>query len=84
MAKKTDEKGENEGAGSNQRPDTDTPAPGDIEASGDAIIIADAILDLAGAFREVAAAIRSATTPSEEKDEDPPQDTYLDGSPRRK
>ena len=84
MDTKTDEKGEKPGAGSDTRPSADSPATEELEATGDAIIIADAILELAASFREVAQAIRAATEPPAEKEEETPRDTYLDGSPIRK
>lgn len=84
MDKKTLETGERTGV------EEDQPGSGgadEIEASGDAIIISDAIHQLAESFRDVAAAIRQATAqPSEEDDDDADKsvERYLDGSPIKK
>lgn len=84
MDKKTGDESQTEGARADEQHaggDADT-----IEASGDAIIISDAIQTLAAGFRELAAAIRQVSAPAgdhDETDEDE-QGRYLDGTPIKK
>ena len=85
MDQKTHEAGEGKGAGHPGSAPGEAGGEREIEATGDAIIIAEAILTLAESFREVAAAIRNATaTHEEQEDEDEQVERYLDGSPIRK
>lgn len=56
-----------------------------IEVSGEAAIIADAILDLAASIRLMASAIKDATnTEEDENDQNDNPQRYLDGRPIKK
>lgn len=78
------ESGERAHEAGDQQPDAGAPA--DIEATGDAILISEAIHTLAGSFRELAAAIRQVTAQPDERDEvdEDKQERYLDGTPIKK